>query len=90
MARKRQNMQLSTTLPNRKPVETLPRSVLQVGRNDLCPCGSGKKYKACHEAQGEHFLTKILKEQERERTRQERERLKIAGVPWYKRMFVRG
>lgn len=22
----------------------------QVGRNDLCPCGSGKKYKACHGA----------------------------------------
>jgi hypothetical protein len=20
------------------------------GRNDLCPCGSGKKYKKCHEA----------------------------------------
>ena len=20
----------------------------QVGRNDLCPCGSGKKYKNCH------------------------------------------
>jgi uncharacterized protein YecA (UPF0149 family) len=23
---------------------TLPRNV---GRNDLCPCGSGKKYKMC-------------------------------------------
>jgi hypothetical protein len=21
------------------------------GRNDLCPCGSGKKYKKCHERQ---------------------------------------
>jgi preprotein translocase subunit SecA len=21
-----------------------------VGRNDLCPCGSGKKFKACHYA----------------------------------------
>jgi preprotein translocase subunit SecA len=21
---------------------------LKVGRNDPCPCGSGKKYKACH------------------------------------------
>jgi len=20
----------------------------KVGRNDLCPCGSGKKYKQCH------------------------------------------
>ncbi len=23
-----------------------------VGRNDLCPCGSGKKYKRCHGAAG--------------------------------------
>ena len=22
----------------------------KVGRNDLCPCGSGKKYKNCHGA----------------------------------------
>ena len=25
--------------------------VPRVGRNDLCPCGSGKKYKHCHESQ---------------------------------------
>ena len=24
------------------------RSAAKVGRNDLCPCGSGKKYKKCH------------------------------------------
>ena len=24
-----------------------PRSVKKVGRNDPCPCGSGKKYKKC-------------------------------------------
>jgi SEC-C motif-containing protein len=23
----------------------------KTGRNDLCPCGSGKKYKRCHETQ---------------------------------------
>jgi len=23
----------------------------KTGRNDLCPCGSGKKYKKCHEPQ---------------------------------------
>jgi preprotein translocase subunit SecA len=23
-----------------------------VGRNDLCPCGSGRKYKRCHGARG--------------------------------------
>ncbi len=26
----------------------LRREVPKVGRNDLCPCGSGKKYKQCH------------------------------------------
>ena len=26
----------------------IKRSVPKVGRNDLCPCGSGKKYKHCH------------------------------------------
>lgn len=25
-----------------------PKRVTKVGRNDLCPCGSGKKYKHCH------------------------------------------
>jgi preprotein translocase subunit SecA len=32
------------------PVETQPytRSTQKVGRNDPCPCGSGKKYKQCH------------------------------------------
>jgi len=24
----------------------------KVGRNDPCPCGSGKKYKKCHGSQG--------------------------------------
>jgi preprotein translocase subunit SecA len=25
-----------------------PGEVPKVGRNDPCPCGSGKKYKSCH------------------------------------------
>ena len=25
----------------------VPKKVTKVGRNDLCPCGSGKKYKNC-------------------------------------------
>lgn len=29
-------------------VETYRRTEVKVGRNDLCPCGSGKKYKNCH------------------------------------------
>jgi uncharacterized protein len=38
-------------LPRRKaPVQTLTREEPKVGRNDDCPCGSGKKYKKCHGA----------------------------------------
>jgi preprotein translocase subunit SecA len=32
-------------------VQQLLRNPPRVGRNELCPCGSGKKYKYCH---GEH------------------------------------
>jgi preprotein translocase subunit SecA len=32
----------------RKKVETRRRTEKKVGRNDACPCGSGKKYKHCH------------------------------------------
>jgi preprotein translocase subunit SecA len=28
--------------------ETVTRQTPRVGRNDPCPCGSGKKYKKCH------------------------------------------
>jgi preprotein translocase subunit SecA len=31
-------------------VETIHRKEPKVGRNDPCPCGSGKKYKKCHGA----------------------------------------
>jgi preprotein translocase SecA subunit len=31
-------------------VETVRRDTEKVGRNDPCPCGSGKKYKKCHGA----------------------------------------
>jgi preprotein translocase subunit SecA len=29
-------------------VETFVRETPKVGRNDPCPCGSGKKFKQCH------------------------------------------
>ena len=32
------------------PVQTIHRNDDKVGRNDPCPCGSGKKYKKCHGA----------------------------------------
>jgi uncharacterized protein YecA (UPF0149 family) len=28
-------------------VETVVKTAPEVGRNDACPCGSGKKYKKC-------------------------------------------
>jgi preprotein translocase subunit SecA len=32
------------------PVQQVVRAQKKVGRNDFCPCGSGKKYKKCHGA----------------------------------------
>ena len=32
----------------RSKPETFKRNEKKVGRNDPCPCGSGKKYKHCH------------------------------------------
>ena len=31
-------------------IKTIKRESAKVGRNDPCPCGSGKKYKKCHGA----------------------------------------
>ena len=36
------------------------------GRNDPCPCGSGKKYKKCHRAADEGTRTTALKALEEE------------------------
>ncbi len=33
---------------NRGPIEPMARGGPEVGRNEPCPCGSGKKYKKCH------------------------------------------
>jgi preprotein translocase subunit SecA len=45
--RKRQELNLSRGNGTPQPVE--PRHAPEkVGRNDLCPCGSGKKFKKCH------------------------------------------
>jgi len=38
-----------TLIPQK--VETVRRAEPKVGRNDPCPCGSGKKYKKCHGAE---------------------------------------
>jgi preprotein translocase subunit SecA len=36
----------------------LRRDMPKVGRNDLCPCGSGKKYKNCHMRKDQAATTK--------------------------------
>ena len=36
------------TEEHRYKVETVRREAPKVGRNDPCPCGSGRKYKQCH------------------------------------------
>jgi len=38
------------TLPLRYKVEAVRRSTPKVGRNEPCPCGSGRKFKQCHGA----------------------------------------
>ncbi|MCK4534159.1 MAG: SEC-C domain-containing protein [Syntrophobacterales bacterium] len=36
--------------------EQPPEKAMKLGRNDLCWCGSGKKYKKCHhESDQKHF-----------------------------------
>jgi preprotein translocase subunit SecA len=34
-----------------EPVKPIRNVAPKVGRNDPCPCGSGKKYKKCHGAE---------------------------------------
>lgn len=43
---KAQEMQLNRG--DLAPARTVQRSEKKIGRNDLCSCGSGKKYKKCH------------------------------------------
>lgn len=38
---------MAWSLPLRKEKSTIRRDEPKVGRNDLCPCGSGKKFKKC-------------------------------------------
>lgn len=77
----RQNRRLSNQLATRKSVVTAPRSVIKVGRNEPCPCGSGDKYKDCCVTKGEAHLQKL----ERERFKAQ---LKEQGVPWYRRWLL--
>ena len=64
-----------------------PRHVAKIGRNEPCPCGSGRKYKDCHQKEGTVFLEKLARQEEKQRRREVRARLKAEGVPWYRRIF---
>jgi len=39
-----------------------PKSAMNLGRNDVCWCGSGKKYKKCHYASDKkHFSAETMR-----------------------------
>jgi preprotein translocase subunit SecA len=48
--RRRRERDLVFSAPAKEAPEPVKRSAEKVGRNDPCPCGSGKKYKKCHGA----------------------------------------
>ena len=45
--RKENTKNIRTNDPDQGQVKQKPKRVQKVGRNDPCPCGSGKKYKQC-------------------------------------------
>ena len=75
-------LKVSSKVPVRRSVEIPRRKVVRIGRNEPCPCGSGKKYKGCHASEGEAFLQKLARQEEKQRLEEE---LREAGAPWYER-----
>jgi preprotein translocase subunit SecA len=47
-ARARERALIFSAPPKEAPAPAVRRQAGKVGRNDPCPCGSGKKYKRCH------------------------------------------
>jgi preprotein translocase subunit SecA len=43
-----QHSHYDNEIENEAQAQTYKRQEKKIGRNDVCPCGSGKKYKACH------------------------------------------
>lgn len=86
---KQKSRSLSKTVWPDVTTGPLPRHIAKIGRNEPCPCGSGKKYKDCHQSEGEAYLAKLAREHEKLRLAEVREHLRQQGVPWYKRLFVR-
>src|SRR3989454_7391394 len=46
--RPRRERDLTYSAPAKEAPQPAQRATGRVGRNDPCPCGSGKKYKKCH------------------------------------------
>ncbi len=46
----RRPQQLHTNKDDEEPAKPVHRDQPKVGRNELCPCGSGRKFKKCHGA----------------------------------------
>ncbi|HZY97082.1 MAG TPA: preprotein translocase subunit SecA [Candidatus Cybelea sp.] len=46
----RRSQQFHTNKDDESPAKPMHREQPKVGRNELCPCGSGRKYKKCHGA----------------------------------------
>ncbi len=44
----RRVQQFHTNKDDESPTKPMQREQPKVGRNEMCPCGSGKKYKKCH------------------------------------------
>ena len=84
----RKSNNIRPSLQTRKSVVTGPRQVFKVGRNDVCPCGSGKKYKDCHAPEGDAFLRKMADKEAKERKRAHIAKLKEDGAPWWKRFLA--
>jgi hypothetical protein len=64
-----------------------------IGRNDLCHCGSGKKYKKCHLSQDEVKEHKVLEKamfqprpDQMEKKKQTHEHEHSSGKGWLKSM----
>lgn len=45
---------------NRLFPKTPPKEAMTMKRNEECWCGSGKKYKKCHQSADQHYFLKTL------------------------------
>ena len=48
LAESTKNNQQAAQAGSEAPKVQQVKGVVKIGRNDACPCGSGKKYKSCH------------------------------------------